>query len=247
MAREPQTVVVGGATGVIGSGAVRAFLEAGATVVGVSRSQERLDALRASLPPAADFQGVVGDPVDDDGVSRLRSGISAAVAGAPVDHALSSLGFVTVAEPFSRTPLQLARRAMEKGLYPNVGFAQALLPLQSGAARPSLTLVSGGYAHGVPADSPQMWLGTVKNAALSALTTGIAAEQGPDGVRVTTACVHVSVAPAGGTANQLGDPAAGDTLALAPVFPALAAHPRHGQVVCLTDWATIDTIATSAD
>ena len=37
MDMQGQTVVVGGATGVVGSGAARAFLDAGATVVGVSR------------------------------------------------------------------------------------------------------------------------------------------------------------------------------------------------------------------
>ena len=96
----------------------------------------------------------------------------------------------------------------------------------------------------MPPEAPQLWLGTVKNAAVSALTSGLAAEQGPNGVRVTTACVHVGVAPAGAKTNQLGFPAARDTLALGPVFPALAAQPRHGQVVCLTDWDTIDQLAT---
>jgi NAD(P)-dependent dehydrogenase (short-subunit alcohol dehydrogenase family) len=223
MELQGQTVVVGGATGVVGSGAVRAFLDAGTTVVGVSRSPERLKTLEAVL--------------------RLRAGIEASLDGAPVDHAVSALGFVTMADPPSVTPLAVARQAMEDGLYPNIGFAQALLPLQAGGSRSSLTLVSGGFAHGVPPEAPQLWLGTVKNAAVSALTSGLAAEQGPDGVQVTTACVHVGVAPAGGSSNQLGFPAARDTLGLGPVFPALAAHPRHGQVVCLTDWDTIDELA----
>jgi NAD(P)-dependent dehydrogenase (short-subunit alcohol dehydrogenase family) len=186
---------------------------------------------------------VVGDPVNDAAVLRLRAGIEASLDGAPVDHAVSALGFVTMADPPSVTPLAVARQAMEDGLYPNIGLAQALLPLQAGGSRSSLTLVSGGFAHGVPPEAPQLWLGTVKNAAVSALTSGLAAEQGPDGVQVTTACVHVGVAPAGGSSNQLGFPAARDTLGLGPVFPALAAHPRHGQVVCLTDWDTIDELA----
>lgn len=238
-----QTVVVGGAAGVVGSGAVRAFLDAGATVLGVSRSPQRLEDLRAGLPPGADFRGVVGDPVDDDAVLRLRADVEAALGGAPVDHVLSALGFVTVAEAASVTPLGVARQAMDDGLYPNIGFAQALLPLQAGGSSPSFTLVSGGFAHGVPPEAPQLWLGTLKNAAVSALTSGLAVEQGPDGVRVTTACIHVGVAPAGGATNQLGFPAARDTVALGPVFPSLAVHPRHGQVVCLTDWDTIDRLA----
>jgi NAD(P)-dependent dehydrogenase (short-subunit alcohol dehydrogenase family) len=238
-----QTVVVGGATGVVGSGAVRAFLDAAATVVGVSRSAQRLEELQAGLPAGADFRGVVGDPVDDDAVLRLRADVEAALGGAPVDHAVSALGFVTMADPPSVTPLGVARQAMQDGLYPNIGFAQALLPLQAGGTGPSFTLVSGGFAHGVPPEAPQLWLGTVKNAAVSALTSGLAAEQGPHGVQVTTACVHVGVAPAGGSSTQLGFPAAHDTLALGPVFPALATHPRHGQVVCLTDWDTVDQLA----
>lgn len=238
-----QTVVVGGATGVVGSGAVRAFLDAGATVVGVSRSAQRLAELQAGLPDGTDFRGVVGDPVDDTAVLRLRTDVEAQLDGGPVDHVVSALGFVTMADPPSVTPLVVARQAMDDGLYPNIGFAQALLPLQAGATSPSFTLVSGGFAHGVPPEAPQLWLGTVKNAAVSALTSGLAAEQGPDGVKVTTACVHVGVAPAGGSSNQLGFPAARDTLALGPVFPALATHPRHGQVVCLTDWDTIDQLA----
>ena len=242
MGLDGKAVVVGGATGVVGSGAVRAFLDAGATVVGVSRSEQRLAELAAGLPDGADFRGVVGDPVDDTGVLRLRADVEAALGGAPVDHAVSALGFVTMANSPSVTPLAVARQAMEDGLYPNIGFAQALLPLQAGAARPSFTLVSGGFAHGVPPEAPQLWLGTVKNAALSALTTGLAAEQGPLGVQVTTACLHMSVAPIGATSNQLGSPAARDTLALGPAFTALATHPRHGQVVCLADWDTIDQL-----
>ena len=97
----------------------------------------------------------------------------------------------------------------------------------------------------MPPEAPQLWLGTVKNAAVSALTSGLAAEQGPHGVQVTTACIHVGVAPVSGTSNQLGFPAARDTLALGPVFPALATHPHRGQIVCLTDWDTIDHIAAS--
>lgn len=228
-----------------GRGRSGAFLDAGVTVAGVSRSTRRLAELQAGLPSDADFRGVVGDPVDDDAVLRLRDDVEAALDGGRVDHVVSALGFVTMADPPSTTSLAVARQAMDDGLYPNIGFAQALLPLQTGTTSPSLTLVSGGFAHGVPPEAPQLWLGTVKNAAVSALTSGLAAEQGPDGVQVTTACVHVGVAPAGGTSNQLGFPAARDSLALGPVFPALATHPRHGQVVCLTDWATIDQLTAT--
>ena len=62
-----KTVVVLGATGVVGSGVVRKYLDAGATVVGVSRSGSNLERLKQQIgiSDSEPFVGVVGDFVTE--------------------------------------------------------------------------------------------------------------------------------------------------------------------------------------
>jgi NAD(P)-dependent dehydrogenase (short-subunit alcohol dehydrogenase family) len=244
MSFDEKRVVVLGATGVVGSGVVRKYLDAGATVVGVSRSEENLEQLRKTVGIRAGeaFLPVVGDFHTEDAASATREAVVTALAGAPVDHVVSSLGFVQFAGPPTEAPIEAVQSALENGLYINVRAAKAFVPMLKGREDTSYTLVSGGLAHFPPPD-PALWLGTLKNAAINAFTYGLASETAKDPLRVNTICIHFGVAPVGGDKNQFGMPSERDTLGLAPAFLGVAKSRRKGQVVCLTSWADADAVA----
>lgn len=240
-----KTIVVVGATGVVGSGISRAFLDAGAFVVGVSRSAEKLEELKKTLKLRAEdgFATAVGDFKDDSTAALAMAAIDKALAGRSIDHVVSAQGFVKFGPPATQTTAHQLQEALDDGLFVNFHAAKALLP--GIKQRPaSFTMVSGGLAHAPPPDAA-MWMGTLKNAAVNAFTFGLAAETVRDHVRVNTVCIHFGVAPIGGKQNQFGLPAERDTLGLAPAFLAIARGKQKGQVLCLTSWADVDALAKS--
>ncbi|MBE2251859.1 MAG: SDR family oxidoreductase [Myxococcus sp.] len=240
-----KTVVVLGATGVVGSGLCRAYLDAGAFVVAVSRSAERLNELKKTLSvrPTDAFAVAVGDFKDSTSTGRAQVAIDAALAGRAIDHVISSQGFVKFGPPPTQSTAAQLQEALDDGLTINFHAAKALLP--GIKQRPAtFTMVSGGLAHQPPPD-PAMWMGTLKNAAVNAFTLGLAAETARDVVRVNTVCIHFGVAPIGGKQNQFGLPAERDSLALAPAFLAIARGKQKGQVLCLNGWADVDALAKS--
>jgi|JI10StandDraft_1071094.scaffolds.fasta_scaffold55022_4 NAD(P)-dependent dehydrogenase (short-subunit alcohol dehydrogenase family) len=245
MSFQGKTVVVVGATGVVGSGICRAFLDQGAFVVGVSRSAEKLEELKKtiSVKPGETFATAVGDFKDDTTSGRALAAIDVALAGRPIDHVISSQGFVKFGPPPTQSTSAQLHDALDDGLTVNFQAAKALLP--GIKQRPaSFTMVSGGLAHMPPPD-PAMWMGTLKNAAVNAFTYGLAAETARDHVRVNTVCIHFGVAPIGGKQNQFGLAADRDTQGLAPAFLAIARGKQKGQVICLNGWSDVDALAKS--
>lgn len=236
MSFQNQVVVIPGATGVVGSGVARAYLKQGATVVGISRSASKLEALKATLPPGDAFKPVVGEFSSEASAAAAHRAVDAALGGRPVDHVVSVVGFVTIDKAPTWTSLETFRHALDDGLFNNFLVARTFLPALKTRENSSFTLVSGGLAHSPPAD-PALWLGTVKNASLNALTWALASETLKDKVRVNTICIHFSVAPVGGDQNQFGMPAEGNTDRLAPAFLGLAKGTAKGQLVCLNGWA----------
>lgn len=239
-----KNVVVLGATGVVGSGVVRKFLDAGATVVGVSRSADKLARLREQMQIGEDapFFGVVGDLRDETSADEVRRLVGAAIGDAPIDHVVSVQGFVNFAAPPTQAPLEALRGALDDGLYNNLLAAKVFLPGLKARAGSSFTLVSGGLAH-IPPPAPALWLGTVKNAAINALTLALATETAQDAVRVNTICIHFGVAPPGGAKNQFGMDTEGDTLRLAPAFLGIAGGTQKGRVICLGSFAEAERLA----
>jgi NAD(P)-dependent dehydrogenase (short-subunit alcohol dehydrogenase family) len=237
-----KTVVILGATGVVGSGAAKAFLDAGAFVVAVSRSAAKLEALKQALKlaPGAAFATAVGDFKDETTTGRAMAALDQALQGRAIDHVISAQGFVKFGPPPTQSTAAQLTDALDDGLFINFHAARALLP--GIKQRPAtFTMVSGGLAHVAPPD-PAMWMGTLKNAAVNAFTLGLAAETQRDLVRVNTLCIHFGVAPMGGSQNQFGLPAERDTLGLAPAFLALARGKQKGQVVCLSAWSDVDAL-----
>jgi NAD(P)-dependent dehydrogenase (short-subunit alcohol dehydrogenase family) len=246
MSFKQRNVVVIGASGVVGSGIVRKYLDAGATVVGVSRSASKLEGLRQQMKIGGTepFLPVVGDFKDEASAAEAKRAVGEALGGKPIDHVVSVQGFVNFAKPPTTTPLAELRGALDDGLFNNLLAAQALLPDLKGREGSSFTLVSGGLAH-IPPPNVALWLGTVKNAALNALSLALAAETAQDKVRLNTVCIHFGVAPVGGDKNQFGLPTEGNTLRLAPAFLGLARGTQKGQLLCLNSWAEADTLGAS--
>lgn len=233
-----KVVVVAGATGVIGSGVARRFLDEGATVVSISRDPERLQLLRTQLEikPGESLLDVVGEFKTEQSAAEVRATVKEVLGGRPVDHVVAALGFFSIDSIPTATSLSTVKHALDDGLLTNFLAAQAFLPELETREGSSFTLVSGGLAHSPPAD-PRLWLGTLKNAAVNALTWGLASETLKSEVRVNTVCIHFNVAPHLGTTNRFGMPAEGTTRRLAPVFTRLARSTTRGQVICLSGWA----------
>ncbi len=239
-----QNVVVIGSTGVVGSGAVKKFLDAGATVVAVSRSASKLEELkqRMKIQTSDAFLPVVGDFKDEASTAEAKKAVLAALKGKAIDHVVSVQGFVNFAKAPTATPPGELRAALDDGLFNNLLAAQAFLPDLKGREGSTFTLVSGGLAH-MPPPNVALWLGTVKNAALNALTHALVAETANDKVRLNTLCIHFGVAPVGGDKNQFGLPAEGDSLRIGAAFVGLARGSQKGQLLCLNSFADADTLS----
>ena len=241
-----RNVVVIGASGVVGSGVVRKYLDAGARVVGVSRSASKLEQLKQQMKiqGSEPFVPAVGDFKDEASAAEARKAVTAALEGQPIDHVVSVQGFVSFAKAPTSTPPAELKAALDDGLFNNLLAAQAFLPDLKNREGSTFTLVSGGLAH-MPPPNVSLWLGTVKNAALNALTFALAAETAQDKVRLNTVCIHFGVAPVGGDKNQFGMPTEGNTLRLAPAFLGLARGTQKGQLLCLNSWADADKLGAT--
>ncbi len=239
-----KVIVVGGATGTVGSGIVRAFLNEGALVVGISRSEKKLEELKKTIlvKPGEPFYTVAGDFNNEAEALKTKEAVVKVLNGKPIDHIVSSIGFVTLATAPTKTETSLVDDAFEHGFFNTVLMAKVFLPLLKQQEGSSYTMVSGGLAHGLPGFVPNvenLWLASVKNAAVNSLTFGLNAETINDKVRVNTICIHFGVAPVGHTANQMGMPAEFDTLALAPAFLEVAKGSVRGEVICLHTWEDV--------
>jgi NAD(P)-dependent dehydrogenase (short-subunit alcohol dehydrogenase family) len=241
---ENRVVVVIGASGVVGSGIVRKYLDAGATVVGVSRSASKLEQLKQQMKiqGSEPFVPVVGDFKDEASTAEAKKAVVAALGGKPIDHVVSVQGFVSYAKAPTSTPTEDLKAALDDGLFNNLLAAKAFLPDLKPREGSTFTLVSGGLAH-MPPPNITLWLGTVKNAALNALTLALAAETAKDKVRLNTVCIHFGVAPVGGDKNQFGMNTEGDTLRLAPAFLGLARGKQKGQLLCLNSFADAEKLS----
>jgi NAD(P)-dependent dehydrogenase (short-subunit alcohol dehydrogenase family) len=237
-------VVIPGGTGVVGSGLTRRFLDAGARVVVVSRTEANLSALRQKIAIADSepFVGVVGSFADEAAAARAKQAVDAAVQGAAIDHVISNLGFVKVDQAPTATKSELLRAALDEGVFTNLHSAKVFVPALRDREGSSFTFVSGGLAH-IPPPMPGLWMGTVKNAAVNALMLALAGETKDSKVRVNGVCIHFSVATKAGEKNQFGVPAEGDSVRLAGAFLGVAGGTRKGELVCLHTWADADRVA----
>jgi len=196
------TAVVIGASGAVGQGVVRAYLDAGARVVAVGRSRERLDAALRTIQADKDPRAVAVEGAFDteEHAAAARDAVLRALgaAAAAVDHVVSAQGFADIGPPLTRTALADLQLTLENGLFNNFLAAKAFVPMLKARPGATFTLVSGGLAHASYHES--QWRATIKNAAINAMTYGLAKETEHDEVRVNTVCIHFSVGPVEGGA-----------------------------------------------
>jgi NAD(P)-dependent dehydrogenase (short-subunit alcohol dehydrogenase family) len=166
-------VLVAGAAGGVGAAIVRALLAADAEVLGVSRSRERLDVLRASLNPKLDgaFTPIVADAGNFEGAQTLADTVAAAGA---IDAAVASLGRGWwTSGPTIGIGATEWRTILDEMLTSHFAFARAVVPLL--AARPHARYLSiGGGAAFEP--MPDAGLISVAAAAQAMLTRVFASE-----------------------------------------------------------------------
>lgn len=129
-------ILVLGATGAIGRGVVQAAVEAGRTVIAVSRDAEALADLRSTMA-RADVLGLSGSVADDPSASALAAAV--ARLDRPLDGVVATLCRRSGRGRLLDQPAAQLRRALDDILIPHLTAARHLLPLLASAGR------SGGY------------------------------------------------------------------------------------------------------
>lgn len=226
-------VVILGASGNVGSGAAHGFLEAGATVVLVGRDETKIKAIKEKLGNNPNVLIAIGTFDTEANAAATRDAVIKVLGGKQYDHVVSSLGFVHFAPGWpTATPLADVNKAKSEGWDINFNAAHAFLPSLKNHEGSTYTFISGGLAHITP-PAPNLWLGTLKNSLINTLANVISAETANDKVRVNTFCIHFPVAEFGGTKNQFGMPADGDSKKLGPFFVNLARNDKiKGKLLC---------------
>lgn len=191
-----ETLLVLGATGVVGRGIVAAAVEAGHRVIAVARGRESLEALRRDHP-GADIEGVAGSVGNEDEAAalarRLRAldrpiaGVVVAVAGVPRRGRI-----------LDYDGQDAMRAALDEDLLPHVAAARQLLPLMAERGRGGTWLLIGGPAGALP------WAGyghrSVAAAAVRMLACVLHDEARCMGVRVQLLAVESPVCRPGAKA-----------------------------------------------
>ena len=177
-----RVVVVTGASSGIGRALARLLIDAGARVIAVARSRERLAALAAELGDA--LVPVPTDVTDGAAVARL-----AAAAGA-VDVVVNNAGIGHV-EPFLASDPARWRVTIDTNLVGALLMVRAFLPEMLAAGRGLIVNVGSTSAGGWP----HLTLYAASKAALQTATNALEREHAGRGVRFL--CVEIG--PTAGT------------------------------------------------
>jgi 3-hydroxy acid dehydrogenase/malonic semialdehyde reductase len=177
-----RTVVVTGASSGIGRSLAVALVGAGARVVAVARSADKLERLAAELGPA--LRPAVADIAAPDAVRRLAD------AAGPVDAVINNAGLGHV-EPFLDADPQRWQTTLDVNLIGALLVARAFLPAMLEAGRGVILNVGSASASGWP----YLTLYAASKAALHAASTAMDREYAGRGVRV----LSVEVGPTAGT------------------------------------------------
>lgn len=171
--QDKRIIVVGGGSG-IGKGIVHAANTAGAEVVLVGRSREKLEEVAASLPRGADTQTIVADITSEKDVERLFEEAKS------FDHLVSTVADLAY-QPVREFDLSAARRSVDSKLM------SSLLLAKHGCARArnggSLTFMSGIAAY---RPMPRGAIVAAINGALASLAYALALELAPLRVNVVS-------------------------------------------------------------
>lgn len=134
-------VLVLGATGTIGSGVVRAAVEAGWPIVAVARDRQSLDELRARHPDAR-LHTVVGSVADDAAAAALLSELSKLAR--PFAGVVAALGTGNERGRLLDHPSERLRETLDDAVIPHLVAARLLLPWLAESGRNCGYVLIGG-------------------------------------------------------------------------------------------------------
>jgi short-subunit dehydrogenase len=141
MSLEPDTCVITGATGGIGTELCRQLADAGTSLMVTGRDQNRLDALCDVLPASANVQAVVADLSQDSDRQKLAKQASAAHCNTLIN--LSGLNTLSLLEDL---PLDELERMIQLNVIAPMRLTQLLLG--SLKRQPRAQIVNVGSAFG---------------------------------------------------------------------------------------------------
>ncbi|KAH8908304.1 NAD(P)-binding protein [Coniochaeta sp. PMI_546] len=167
--------VIGGSSG-IGYGAAEILLEAGAHVVVISSSEERVqEAVKRLNSP--NVEGRVGNVRDEAGITELLLSL------APLDHLVFSSVDKIIRGPFADADLDEAKHLFGVKFWGSIVVAKALAKHDIVKSGGSLTLTSGGAALRPRKGAA---LGSALNGGLITITQALADELADKKIRVNT-------------------------------------------------------------
>jgi len=236
-------VVVLGATGIVGSGAVLAFLEAGAFVCAVGRSQKKLRELKEQVPEAQAslIIFVEGNFNSLENAKQSFNAVIQALGGKQIDHVVSAVGIATLAPGWpSEAQLVHLYECMHEHFDPTYYAAQAFLPALKEREGSTYILTSGSSSHMV--FGVKWWLASFRNSAINTLMLTLACETAKAKVRVNCFCIHFGVAESEGGKNLFGVVST-DKRKVGKGFVRIVQNPSlRGRLVCPATAEDIQTI-----
>lgn len=174
MALEGKVAIVTGATGIVGEGIARAFLEAGAVVVAPIRSAGKEAPLRQALgsPPPDRLDLPLDDYTTNEGSKQLARYVQFKYGG--VDHIVACTGgMVPMGNLTTITPAAFIQ-AMHDRVLGQIVLAQALVPLLKEAPTSCYLVITGRL--GEHCNMPDGALFSISNAAVYGMVQALQAE-----------------------------------------------------------------------
>ncbi|CAA9237917.1 MAG: hypothetical protein AVDCRST_MAG56-1288 [uncultured Cytophagales bacterium] len=142
-----KNIVIGGASGAVGTGIVRHCLAQGHRVVAVVRDEAKKSHLQAGLGEAGRFPGelqfVAGAYEDEAGIAHLQAQLERL---GPIDIAIASLGGWYQGPPLAGLPLADWHTVVNNSLTSHFRFAKVLMPLLEKARGGAYVMINGGAA-----------------------------------------------------------------------------------------------------
>ncbi len=231
-----RVALIAGGAGEVGEGIVKAFLQAGATVIVPSRKPERLMDLQIGLGELGNerFVAVTADVGTPEGAHAVRQTILQRFG--QLNAVVASLGGWWQGKPLVSVPLEDWANVLQNNLTAHLLVARTFLPMLYNQPGSSYTMINGGAAfEPVPGAGPV----SITAAAQLMMKDVLAAEAKGRPVRVNTLALMMPVVtrsrpqgrPEWLTADEVGAYCA-----------YLAVAETNGETVKLKDHAQIEAI-----